>query len=408
MAPTLLGRSEAAMAAITALLMLGFFIAYQTSVDSTRELRYAMASGANSTQCSCEHDVETAIRALKQHLSVSAVTTAPAIRIKSPVTSSLMYLQPGKERVCKDGQIDHGCYCKKATNVYPPENILLSQDIRWARGCKKRRPDAIIPGTMKSGTTALKAYLEIHPAITSPKRELKFANHHKVEEFDEYKKVMPYSTPDQIAIEKTAGYFNRIPVVERLREALPDIKFIIIMREPIQRAVSNYMHMLAIKVKSSGTLPIVKEHSSAPQYEIKSTFRESVLFPNGSLKTANRLLDTSRYVRYLKQWYRIYPRHQILVLDGEEFTQDPLPSLQRVEEFLGIDRYFDEDKFFFNETKGFICLRDPFEMCMTGNKGRPHEEVSDDLMEKLRDHFRPFNRKLVKVLERELSWTNSY
>eukprot|EP00057_Strongylocentrotus_purpuratus_P000745 XP_001182330.2 PREDICTED: heparan sulfate glucosamine 3-O-sulfotransferase 1 isoform X1 [Strongylocentrotus purpuratus] len=406
MAPTLLGRSEAAMAAITALLMLGFFIAYQTSVDSTRELRYAMASGANSTQCSCEHDVETAIRALKQHLSVSAVTTAPAIRIKSPVTSSLMYLQPGKERVCKDGQIDHGCYCKKATNVYPPENILLSQDIRWARGCKKRRPDAIIPGTMKSGTTALKAYLEIHPAITFPDRELKFANHHKLEEFDEYNKVMPYSTPDQIAIEKTAGYFNRIPIVERLREALPDIKFIIIMREPIQRAVSNYMHMLVVNA-TTGMLP-VKEYSSTPQYEIKSTFRESVLFPNGSLKTANRLLDTSRYVRYLKQWYRIYPRHQILVLDGEEFTQDPLPSLQRVEEFLGIDRFFDEDKFFFNETKGFICLRDPFEMCMTGNKGRPHEEVSDDLMEKLRDHFRPFNRKLVKVLERELSWTNSY
>nr|XP_054764502.1 heparan sulfate glucosamine 3-O-sulfotransferase 1-like [Lytechinus pictus] len=396
---SLTGRSKVTVAVITAFLMLCFFTTYLASDGHQQEVHHVVQYGTNFTQLACTRE-HNAIRVLEAH--------KPTRTAKSPITvSSLMYLQPGNEPVCEVGHIDRGCYCKKAVNVYPPERKLLSPDIRRARGCKKRRPDAIIPGAMKSGTTALKAYLEIHPSITFPDKELKFANHHKLNEFDQYKNVMPYSTPDQIAMEKTAGYYNRIAVAERLRKKMPDIKFIIILREPINRAVSNYMHELAIIAMHPGATK-VNEHSSAPQYEIKPTFRESVLCTNGSLKVANRLLDTSRYVKYLTQWYNIYPREQILILDGEEFAQDPTTGLQQVEGFLGIDRYFDDTKFYFNETKGFICLRDPFEMCMASGKGRPHEEVGDDLKIKLQDHFRPFNRELANVLGRELSWTNSY
>ena len=69
--------------------------------------------------------------------------------------------------VCNEGEIDHGCYCRQGLNIYPPEIKLLNADILKVRGCKKRKPDVIIPGSMKSGTTALKAYLEIHRMHTT-------------------------------------------------------------------------------------------------------------------------------------------------------------------------------------------------------------------------------------------------
>ncbi|XP_063954584.1 heparan sulfate glucosamine 3-O-sulfotransferase 1-like [Lytechinus pictus] len=386
--------------AISGFLTLGIF---------TVELRFLsmVKSCARFQKCPSEHNANSTTRVHQPQYAFKASASAPGTikGIKSPKSPMYMQLREELGDVCEEGDIDRGCYCRKGLNTYPPEIKLLNEEILRMRGCKKRRPDVIIPGSMKSGTTALKAYLELHPAISFPLTELHFANHHLTYEYDAYADVMPYSTPDQIAIEKTAGYFIRIPIAKRLRKAMPDTKFIIILREPINRAVSNYMHMVA---RNEYHEIHIQENTSAPQYEIKSTFRESVLFPNGGLKVANRLLDSSRYVKYLTQWYNIFPREHILILDGEEFIMDPTPVLQQVEGFLGIDRYFDDTKFYFNETKGFICLRDPFEMCMRSNKGRQHEFVNDDLMKKLQDHFRPFNRQLVKVLGRELSWTNAY
>ena len=108
---------------------------------------------------------------------------------------------------------------------------------------------------------------------------------------------------------------------------------------------------------------------------------------------------------HLRRYLQYFSMEQIHVVDGNTFGKYPWKELALVENFLNIDPYLSDDKFSFNATKGFYCLKTSSgEACLGKNKGRTHPDVNSTLIEKLKQFYRPHNEELFKMLDKRFEW----
>lgn len=121
----------------------------------------------------------------------------------------------------------------------------------YAAGCALfglgRRPDFLIIGAQKSGTTTLFSALTHHPLIAEPFRK-------EIGYFDrkfEYRSQSWYfanfnTRPEQLTGEATPDYLFFPQAPQRVREMVPDARLIVILRDPVKRAISHYYHELRL------------------------------------------------------------------------------------------------------------------------------------------------------------------
>jgi hypothetical protein len=104
---------------------------------------------------------------------------------------------------------------------------------------------------------------------------------------------MPLSFANQITLEKSPGYSRRPDVAKRVYDWNPNIKMILIIRDPVERAISNYAHYLSTKLK-------LKYNSTAYDNASK-LFDDSILRANGSVRF-HGWITGGFYVRQYKEW----------------------------------------------------------------------------------------------------------
>lgn len=68
---------------------------------------------------------------------------------------------------------------------------------------------------------------------------------------------------------------------------------------------------------------------------LSRSFEELAIFPNGTVNEAYRPLSISMYHVHLHRWLEVFPREQLLVVNGDRLIEDPLSQLKRIEAFLG-------------------------------------------------------------------------
>lgn len=183
---------------------------------------------------------------------------------------------------------------------------------------------------------------------------------------------------------------------ERIRAMNASIKLLLIVREPVTRAISDYTQLRANAATASPTVPIILPSKS---------FEQLALFPNGSINEAYRPLSISVYHNYLHRWLEVFPREQILIVNGDLLIEDPVPQLQKIERFLGLDPRIGTHNFYFNETKGFYCLRnETSDRCLRETKGRKHPRVEGHVIAKLRRYFGEHNQKFYELVGEDMGW----
>eukprot|EP00057_Strongylocentrotus_purpuratus_P007253 XP_011661727.1 PREDICTED: heparan sulfate glucosamine 3-O-sulfotransferase 1-like [Strongylocentrotus purpuratus] len=282
--------------------------------------------------------------------------------------------------------------------------------------CKSRLPDVIGIGAKKCGTGALEFFLRGHPALhIAAVVEAHQWDWHPTRSIEKYRQLMPRTSQYQLTMEKTPAYFvaDDIPAAIA-RDVSRDIKLLLILRDPVKRAISDYTHILDVFPKMArkqrygtrrrGRVP--KYPQANISYVIEDTFETSVLNEDGTVNADNAIIFTGLYSRHLRNWFKIFPRKQILILDGDLFSKNPLPQLQATESFLGLPKYFDADKIYFDKAKGFFCLAMPFKHCMGKGKGRKHPEVERDTLRKLYTFYEPYDKELEILTGRNFSWMN--
>lgn len=267
---------------------------------------------------------------------------------------------------------------------------------------KKRLPQAIIVGVRKCGTRALLEMLYLHPRIQKAAGEVHFfdrdENYKKGLEW--YRSKMPHSYRGQITIEKSPSYFVTPEVPERIRAMNASIKLLLIVREPVTRAISDYTQLKAhASATANPNSPV--SISSAPS----RSFEQLATFPNGTVNENYKPLAISIYHKFVHRWLEVFSREQLLVVNGDLLIEDPVPQLQRIERFLGLEPRIGPHNFYFNETKGFFCLRnETADRCLRDTKGRRHPRVDPLVISALRRFYGEHNQRFYELLGEDLGW----
>ncbi|XP_026292923.1 heparan sulfate glucosamine 3-O-sulfotransferase 1 [Frankliniella occidentalis] len=275
--------------------------------------------------------------------------------------------------------------------------------VRFPR-TSRRLPQCLIIGVRKCGTRALLEMLFLHPRVQKAAGEVHFFdrddNYSRGLEW--YRKKMPHSFPHQVTIEKSPSYFVTPEVPERVRAMNASVKLLLIVREPVTRAISDYTQLRSHAATASPSpSPAVPGQGQAPQ----RSFEELAIKPDGTVNVAYRPLSTSLYHSFLHRWLDVFSRDQLLVVNGDLLIEDPVPELRRIEQFLGLEPRIGRHNFYFNHTKGFFCLRnDTADKCLRETKGRRHPRVDPAVITKLRKFFSEHNQRFYDLVGQDLGW----
>ena len=192
------------------------------------------------------------------------------------------------------------------------------------------RIDFIIAGTQKGGTTALDEYFRTHRNICmADKKEVHFFDEDRYFEkkSPNYSKYHKYFSPNDYSLvigEATPIYMYWEKAIERIHVYNPQIKLIIILRNPIDRAFSHW-NMERDKGRESRTfLKAILDEDS----KINS--------PNHSQNKILSYLDRGYYSQQIKNIYKYFNKNQLLILRSEDLRENPDNTLMNVAGFLSI------------------------------------------------------------------------
>lgn len=170
-------------------------------------------------------------------------------------------------------------------------------------------------GVQKSATTWIYRVLEDHPEVScSQPKELNFFSRNFGKGVDWYHSHFNQKRANTLLGEISPSYFTCEESVIRAKKYNPNLKIIVVLRDPIERAYSNHLHMIR-----TNDYPY-----------------EDLSFEAG-LKMDARYIDQSRYGKHLSKWFHSFSRQAILVLMQEEIKKNPIREAQKLYDFLEID-----------------------------------------------------------------------
>ncbi|TKC50486.1 hypothetical protein EI555_019113 [Monodon monoceros] len=203
--------------------------------------------------------------------------------------------------------------------------------------------------------------------------------------------VMPKTLDGQLTMEKTPSYFVTNEAPKRIHSMAKDIKLIVVVRNPVTRAISDYTQTLSKKPE-------------IPTFEVLA-FKNRTL---GLIDASWSAIRIGIYALHLENWLQYFPLSQILFVSGERLIVDPAGEMAKVQDFLGLKRVVTEKHFYFNKTKGFPCLKKPEDSsaprCLGKSKGRTHPRIDPDVIHRLRKFYKPFNMMFYQMTGQNFQW----
>jgi hypothetical protein len=203
-------------------------------------------------------------------------------------------------------------------------------------------PNAIVIGAAKAGTTALYWYLAEHPGcFMSPMKETNFfaygrdtegqlvygdPDHHRfrIQSWTEYQALFADADGASTVGEVSPIYLECPQAASRIRERLPDARIICGLREPVDRAYSDYLMYLRSRGKRFDATRDLSR--TAPWAQPDSHW-----------------MTIGRYGELLPRYFDAFPREQIHVYLFDDLQRDPAGVVREIYRFLGIDPTFVPD-----------------------------------------------------------------
>jgi hypothetical protein len=251
----------------------------------------------------------------------------------------------------------------------PPPTHIETAHLRQA-------PDFMIIGTQRGGTTSLYRYLSAHPEIGQAlRKEVHFFDRYYEYGIDWYLAHFPLRGEFPVVGEASPYYVFHRDVPERILAAVPQAKFILLLRNPVDRSYSQY-HM---KVERGlETLSFEEAIEREP---------ERLAVSDDPLDPAWRhhsYLARGVYVDQIKRWFDNFPRDQFLIIKSEDFYAEPVQILHQTHAFLGVGSHSPVISKIHHQAD--------------------YVEMDPIMRQRLADYFAPHNQQLYELLGRDFGW----
>lgn len=176
-------------------------------------------------------------------------------------------------------------------------------------------PQFLIIGAIKAATTWVTWQLQRHEGIFLPGPEPHYFSREYHRGPDWYARFFAAAKAGQRRGEKTADYLADPNAARRIARVVPRIPMIVQLRDPVDRAYSDYCMLLR-----RGTVKGTPEDYLDP---VTSTFR--------------RFIDNGRYHTHLTRWFDLFDRDRFLVLTAEEVRSAPIETIEACCRHLGVE-----------------------------------------------------------------------
>lgn len=224
-----------------------------------------------------------------------------------------------------------------------------------ALGRRERlRPAFLIIGAMKAGTTSLFRYLCEHPDVVAPiRKEIHYFNFNWSQPAGWYQAHFPVAAKlgsGVVSGEASPGYLVHPRAPHRARECLHDARIIVLLRDPVTRALSHYFHerrigretrpmdiaLFASEARTRFTLSADDEHEWYEAFNAGPRRGAAATALLASCPMNLSYITHSLYADYLPAWFDAFGRDRVLVLRSEDLFSDSSTQLARTLEFLGL------------------------------------------------------------------------
>ncbi len=192
---------------------------------------------------------------------------------------------------------------------------------------------AIIAGSMKCGTTILYDYLCSNPSVLGyPGKEAHyFSLRYKSTLFSDYISEFG-TTEDRILCDASPTYFDcsdREPTLERIKSHVPNAIIIVLIRNPVERALSHFQHLQRVNKINS-----LQDISANDFFGSFLSPRESPFF-----EYLNDVLSFSFYHKKLSRLLEVFDPGHVVIIDNSYLSMFPVNVMRLIYSRLGTDFY---------------------------------------------------------------------
>lgn len=203
-----------------------------------------------------------------------------------------------------------------------------------------RRPDFLVIGGSRCGTTSLHAALTRHAALYVPAEKspnffsapdvdavpdsaaLRAMKGHAVTSAREYGQLFASAPANALIGEVSPVYLQSVHTAARAASFCPEARIVAMLRHPVQRA---YAHWLG---RRRDGLDPHDSFERAIAIDLADASSPAVAF--------NRYLAIGRYAHFLRPWFDAFPRERIHVVFFDDFVREPRAVVNDVCAFLGV------------------------------------------------------------------------
>ncbi|WP_296639669.1 sulfotransferase family protein [Roseinatronobacter sp.] len=189
----------------------------------------------------------------------------------------------------------------------------------------------ILPGAPKSGTSTLHTALAEHPEIcmSRPKEPWFFFGDRFKGGSEAHNALFSHSEDkSRVFGESSQGYFADHESMQRIADSLRQPKIILLLRNPVDRALSQYRYDVRRGIETDPLDKALKERGEDPSL----IWDERVSF----FRNVGGYYALSRYSEIVPQWQTLFGTENILLIQAEQYHADPAAILTRCHRFLGL------------------------------------------------------------------------
>jgi len=253
-------------------------------------------------------------------------------------------------------------------------------------------PDFLIIGAQKSGTTSVFQYLMQHRQIaTSFKKEVHYFDWNYTKGTSWYRAFFPTtrqvtrktrSLGRYLCGEATPYYLFHPEVPKRVHRLLPTAKFIVVLRNPVDRAYSHYQDSVARNHETCSFEEAIETESERLQGEEEKLARDEAYTSLPHIRQS--YFSRGCYAEQLRRWLEYYPFESFFIASTEELSADPQKVCNAITRFLDL----------------------PPQTVRTSRRHNvnKYSPMSESFRAVLAERYRDHNQRLYDMLGRDLGW----